>query len=35
MRPGRFDKVIKVPYPDSKGREEIFSYYLNKIKCDN
>lgn len=31
LRPGRFDKVIHVPIPDKKGREEIFKLYLNKI----
>jgi len=34
-RPGRFDKIIHVPLPDVKGREEIFRYYLNKIKVDS
>ncbi|CAD8090634.1 unnamed protein product [Paramecium primaurelia] len=33
-RPGRFDKMIHVPLPDVKGREQIFSYYLQKIKYD-
>jgi len=33
-RPGRFDKIINVPLPDVKGREEIFKYYLSKIKTD-
>ncbi|CAD8076415.1 unnamed protein product [Paramecium primaurelia] len=33
-RPGRFDKMIHVPLPDVRGREQIFSYYLNKIKFD-
>ena len=33
-RPGRFDKTIHVPLPDVKGREEIFKYYLHKIKTD-
>jgi ATP-dependent Zn protease len=32
MRPGRFDKIIYVPLPDKKGRQEIFNLYLNKIK---
>jgi ATP-dependent metalloprotease FtsH len=32
LRPGRFDKVITVPLPDKKGRNEIFSLYLKKIK---
>ena len=34
-RPGRFDKIINVPLPDVKGREEIFGYYLTKIKIDS
>lgn len=32
LRPGRFDKIIHVPKPDKKGREEIFNIYLKKIK---
>ena len=31
MRPGRFDKIIYMPLPDKKGREEIFRYYLKKL----
>ena len=31
-RPGRFDKIINIPLPDVKGREEIFDYYLKKIQ---
>lgn len=31
IRPGRFDKLITVPLPDSKGRTEIFEYYLKKV----
>ena len=34
-RPGRFDKIIHIPLPDIKGREEIFDYYLRKIKFNN
>jgi ATP-dependent metalloprotease len=34
LRPGRFDKIVHVPLPDSKGREEIFDYYLQKIKME-
>jgi len=33
-RPGRFDKIINVPLPDVKGREDIFTYYLKKIKIE-
>jgi transitional endoplasmic reticulum ATPase len=28
LRPGRFDKMIKVPPPDEKGRESIFKIHL-------
>ena len=34
IRPGRFDKIIKIPLPSLKGREEIIEYYLKKIKYD-
>uniref|UniRef100_A0A915JG36 Uncharacterized protein n=1 Tax=Romanomermis culicivorax TaxID=13658 RepID=A0A915JG36_ROMCU len=34
LRPGRFDVEIQVPWPDLKGRIEIFSHYLSKIKTD-
>lgn len=34
LRPGRFDKLVHVPLPDAKGREEIFDYYLKKIKIE-
>jgi cell division protease FtsH len=36
LRPGRFDRHIVVDRPDLKGREEIFSVHLKKIKvADN
>ncbi|MGC9104849.1 MAG: proteasome-activating nucleotidase [Thermoprotei archaeon] len=36
LRPGRFDRLIEVPLPDFKGRKEIFSIYLKKVKkCDD
>lgn len=31
IRPGRFDRLINVPLPDSKGRQEIFDYYIKKV----
>ncbi|EGR31772.1 metalloprotease m41 ftsh, putative [Ichthyophthirius multifiliis] len=34
-RPGRFDKIIHVPLPDIKGREQLFQYYLKNIKIQN
>ena len=30
MRPGRFDRVIKVPLPNMRGRAEIFKVHLSK-----
>ena len=31
-RAGRFDKTIHIPLPDIRGREQIFDYYLKRIK---
>lgn len=33
-RPGRFDKLINVPLPDSKGREELFDFYIGKVSLN-
>jgi transitional endoplasmic reticulum ATPase len=30
LRPGRFDRIIEVPLPDSKGRENIFKIHTKK-----
>ena len=30
LRPGRFDRVIEVPKPDTKGREHIFKIHTRK-----
>ena len=30
LRPGRFDRVIEVPMPDQRAREEIFKVHLKK-----
>ena len=34
IRPGRFDKILKIPLPSLKGREQIIDYYLKKINYD-
>jgi cell division protease FtsH len=34
LRPGRFDKKIRVEVPDMAGRREIFAYYLSKMAHD-
>lgn len=34
LRPGRFDRKIYVDKPDLREREELFRYYLSKIKYD-
>jgi ATP-dependent metalloprotease len=31
VRPGRFDRIVAVPLPDVRGRQEILSFYLEKI----
>ena len=34
LRPGRFDRLVSIPLPDAKGREEILRVHLSKIKID-
>lgn len=34
LRPGRFDRKIKVGFPDQTGRAATFRGYLNKVKHD-
>ncbi len=34
-RPGRFDRKIIVPLPDSEGRKELFNNYLKNKKVEN
>ncbi len=34
LRPGRFDRKIYVSKPDLQEREDLFKYYLSKVKCD-
>ncbi|KAJ8533823.1 hypothetical protein K7X08_007147 [Anisodus acutangulus] len=34
LRAGRFDRQITIDKPDIKGREQIFTIYLNKLKID-
>jgi len=33
-RPGRFDRKIYIDRPNLAGREQLFSYYLTKVKYD-
>jgi cell division protease FtsH len=35
LRPGRFDKKVRVDAPDLEGRRDIFEYYLSKIEHDD
>ena len=35
LRPGRFDRIIKVPLPDKDSREKILEVYLSKKKTEN
>jgi len=34
LRPGRFDVEVQVWPPDLKGRTELFTHYLSKVKAD-
>ncbi len=35
LRPGRFDKKLRVDAPDTMGRRDIFDYYLSKMAHDD
>jgi cell division protease FtsH len=35
LRPGRFDRIIEVPYPDLTSREEILKVHSRNVKLDN
>ena len=35
LRPGRFDRIIKVPNPDTKGRKHIFEIHTKKKPLAN
>lgn len=34
LRPGRFDKTINIPNPDSDTRKELFNFYLKDVQLD-
>lgn len=34
LRPGRFDKKLRIDAPDTLGRKDIFEYYLSKMAHD-
>ena len=34
LRPGRFDRKIHISKPNLKDREELFRYYMQKVKAD-
>ena len=33
-RPGRFDKIVHIPLPDSKARTQIITHYIQNIKAN-
>jgi cell division protease FtsH len=35
LRPGRFDRILKVPLPDKDSRKKILELYLNSKKTDS
>jgi len=35
LRPGRFDRIIEVPYPDLTSREQILKVHARKVKLDS
>ena len=34
LRPGRFDRIIRIPLPDKTSREKILQYYLNNKRLE-
>ncbi|MCP4649331.1 MAG: AAA family ATPase [PVC group bacterium] len=34
LRPGRFDRKIYIDRPNLEGREQLFEFYLSKVRCD-
>ncbi|MFN8528341.1 MAG: AAA family ATPase [Anaerolineae bacterium] len=34
LRPGRFDKKLRIDLPDMEGRRDLFAYYLSKMASD-
>ena len=34
LRPGRFDRIIEVPLPDLRSREQIFRIHMKRMKTD-
>ncbi|MBN1622180.1 MAG: AAA family ATPase [Endomicrobiales bacterium] len=34
MRPGRFDRKLYITYPNLQEREDLFRYYIGKVKYD-
>lgn len=34
LRPGRFDRIVRVPLPDKQSREKILEFYLNDKKLN-
>lgn len=32
LRPGRFDRLIEIPFPDADARRDIFKIYLSRMK---
>ncbi|HEV2916901.1 MAG TPA: ATP-dependent zinc metalloprotease FtsH [Candidatus Babeliales bacterium] len=34
LRPGRFDRIVHVPYPDQKSREQILQVHSQSVKLD-
>jgi cell division protease FtsH len=35
LRPGRFDKKLRIDAPDAEGRRDIFEYYISKMAHDD
>ncbi|MFX1238166.1 MAG: proteasome-activating nucleotidase [Promethearchaeota archaeon] len=34
LRPGRFDRIVEIPIPNDKAREDIFRVHTKKLRCE-
>jgi proteasome regulatory subunit len=35
LRPGRFDRIIRIPLPHKQSRHDLFDFYLGKINAED
>ncbi|MBN1803153.1 MAG: proteasome-activating nucleotidase [Candidatus Lokiarchaeota archaeon] len=35
LRPGRFDRIVEIPIPNEKAREDIFKVHMKNLRCED